>query len=328
MKGNIILKYLQGNASEKEKERFFEWIEECEANRKEFYSLKKTWALTSKGNNEENISWGDMKQLTHKVTRYKKLYLRIMRQAAIIIFLIGLGVTLHFMGSDVLGKNNLTYSEDYYIETPLGQMANLQLPDGTSVILNSGSSISYTGDFSHGEREVILDGEAFFSVQKDSKHSFIVKTSILDVKVYGTSFNISAYSNEKSISTTLVEGSISLLNKDGREITKMEPGENASFARDQSNIKIKKINTDIYTSWKSGLVTYRNEKIEESCKQLERWYNVEIIINKEGLADELYFGTILKNKPIDQILEVLKQTISLEYEIVPRADLPTLIYLK
>jgi len=148
------------------------------------------------------------------------------------------------------------------------------------------------------------------------------------VKVYGTSFNICSYPEDKDFTATLVKGSISILDKEGNEISKLKPGYKAAYTEGELNITVSQINTSLYTSWKEGLVTYRNAKLKDIARQIERWYNVEIVIQKEGLGEERYFGTILKNKPIDQILEVFKLTTSLEYEIIPRADKPTLIYWK
>jgi ferric-dicitrate binding protein FerR (iron transport regulator) len=155
-----------------------------------------------------------------------------------------------------------------------------------------------------------------------------VKSKLLDVKVYGTSFNICCYPEDKDFSATLVKGSISILDKEGNEISKLKPGDKAVYAENESNITVFQTNTSLYTSWKEGLITYRNEKMKDIARQIERWYNVEIVIQKEGLGEERYFGTILKNKPIDQILEVFKLTTSLECEIIPRTDKPTLIYWK
>jgi len=104
------------------------------------------------------------------------------------------------------------------------------------------------------------------------------------------------------------------------------PGENASFDIKTSKLTIFKVNTALYTTWKEGLITFRNEKLKDIAKKIERWYNVKVVIKNPKLGEEAYFGTIMKNKPIDQILEVLKLTSSLKYKIVIRPTEPTIVY--
>lgn len=321
---NTIIKYLQGLASADEKQQFFAWLEEDPANKKEFAELKKIWALTEKGKEDENSAYLQFRQNENRKNRRTQLF-KVFKQAAAVIVLIGLGaVAAQLLKSTE--KEQEIYAASYSVKAPLGQMTNLELPDGTMVVLNSGSTISYKSNFSYGNREVTLEGEAFFDVQKDKEYPFVVKAPLLDIKVYGTSFNIEAYPGDESFSATLVEGSVSILNKHGDELSMLKPGENASMNQLDKQLVIKKVNTEIYTSWKKGLITFRSEKLEDIAKRLERWYNVEIVIRDEKLKQERYFGTILKNKPIDQILEVFKLTTSLEYEIIPRANQPTLIY--
>ncbi|SHF80524.1 FecR family protein [Mariniphaga anaerophila] len=326
MNFDIIIKYLNGTSSSEEKQQFFAWIEENPENKNEFLELKKIWALTEKTDEDESTALALFHNSAKKHNN-KSLLFKALKQAAIYILLIGIGGILSWfvLSSDKVSENEI-YASNYTVTAPQGQMTNVELPDGTLVMLNSRSTISYDNDFSHGKREVTLNGEAFFDVQKDQEHPFIVKSPLLDIKVYGTSFNIEAYPEDNSISATLVDGSISVLNKDGLELTKLVPGEKARYTATDNKLIVSEVNTDMFVSWKKGLITFRNEKLEDIAKKIERWYNVEIVIRNKQLGKELYFGTILKNKPIDQILEVFKLTTSLKYEIVPRANEPTLIY--
>lgn len=325
MNSNIIQKYLQGKASEEEKEQLFNWLDESASNKKEFIEIKKIWALTSREHNTEATTWIGLRATDKRQTKKRAIHIWLKR-AAIFLLLIGIGAVAEYLISNTY--ESAVYSQMYKVESPAGQMTNIELPDGTLVMLNSGTEIKYSGDFTKGNRQVYLKGEAFFDVQTDIEHPFIVHSEFLGVKVYGTSFNIQAYPEDLEFTATLIEGKIGLLDKNGEEVASMSPGEKACFFDSKTSIEIRKVDTEMYTSWKEGLVTFRNERLEDIAKQIERWYNVEIIIKKEGLGDEKYFGTILKNKPIDQILEVLKLTTSLDYEIVPRANKPTLIYWK
>ncbi|MGQ7868739.1 FecR family protein [Sunxiuqinia sp. sy24] len=320
----IIQKYLQGKASNEEKEQLFNWLDESTSNKDEYVEIKKIWALTSREENVEGKTWSDIKPSESKPAKTKKLQYWLSR-AAIFLLLISCGAIAGRIVSKIVEPP--VYSQMYSVISPAGQMTNIELPDGTLVMLNSGTKIKYSGDFTNGKRQVYLEGEAFFDIAKDKEHPFIVNSDYLGVKVYGTTFNVQAYPEDGKFAVTLIEGSVGILNNTGEEVSKLVPGEKAYFSKNET-IDIRLVDTEMYTSWKEGLVTFRNEKLEDIAKQIERWYNVEIIIQKEGLGDERYFGTILKNKPIDQILEVLKLTTSLQYEIVPRANKPTLIYWK
>jgi len=224
----LFNKYLRGETTEAEVKELFQWIDTSSDNRKEFIEYKKVWALTAQGNENVSQTWNST--FAPRI-RYQKRFKSIMkysRYAAGFLLLIVSGITLQYFGWGI--KNDkLVYEKNMSVTAPWGQMTNVVLPDGSSVTLNSGSSISYNGNFSLGIRTVNLSGEAYFNVTKDSKHPFIVLTSLVNLKVYGTSFNIEAYTGENMVNTTLIEGSLGVLNKENKELVLLIPGQNAYF---------------------------------------------------------------------------------------------------
>lgn len=324
---SIISRYLEGNASEKDVQEIFQWIESEAKNRKEFIQYKKLWALTSRSMEDVNAMWNPVSEKISFQKKRKLTYSQPWIVAAGFLLALGLGMLLQYFLPEKY-EEQFVYQSDIFIKVPLGQMSDIILPDGTSVQLNSGTKLTLSKNFISGDRTVTLEGEAFFDVEKDLAHPFVIKTQSLDFKVYGTSFNIQAYPEDKIVNSTLVMGSMGIIGKNGAELTKLRPGENATFFKDGRNIKVTNVSLDLFTSWKDGLITFRNEKLKDIAKKIERWYNVEIIIQNWQIGDELYMGSILKNKPIDQILEVLALTSSFKYKIEPRSDKPTLIYWK
>ena len=322
MDNSTITRYLSGVASEQEVKELFQWINTSTENRKDFIEMKKNWALTSVSRENKETAWRNFILAKQKFSKNKFFKKQFIQVAASILVIFSLGFATQRL---ISSNSKLWYSSNIIIEVPAGEMSKLTLSDGTSVILNSGTTFTYSGSFSEGNRIVELDGEAFFDVAKDNKHPFIIKTKLLDFKVYGTSFNIEAYPKSNKVSTTLVKGSLGFVNKKGDELGKLVPGENLLYSG-SDEINITKVSLDLYTSWKEGAITFRNEKLKDVAIKLERWYNVEIVIRNPKLADELYFGTVMKNKPIDQILKVLQITSSLKYQIIPRNDEPALIY--
>lgn len=322
---SIINKYLAGEASGTEVQEVFQWIDSDLENRKEFILYKKVWVLTSLTKKDSENDWErfKVKLANQKGKRFNINYYWMVAAGFLLVF--GLGMLMQYILPQKL-QDQFSYLAETRIEVPLGQMSNVVLPDGTVVRLNSGTTLIYSGEFNKGKRIVSIEGEAFFDVTKDKAHPFLIKTNTLDFKVYGTSFNIQAYPDDNEINTTLVEGSLGIINKNGEELVRLIPGENAIYKGDNRKLLVGKVNLDMYTSWKDGLVTFRNEKLKDIARKIERWYNVEIIIKDASLGEEIYMGTILKNKPVDQILEVFSLTSSLKYRIVSRANERTLIY--
>lgn len=323
----IIEKYLAGEATEAEIRQLFEWVEADPGNREILVRFKKAWALAATGSENAGVAWTRSMLPQLKEWKTRQLYYRLTRVAALFILVFGLGMLVYHMFF-IPGREAPLYASGMKVDVPLGQMANITLPDGTTVMLNSGTSLEYGNHFGLGQREVTLKGEAFFEVSDDPDHPFIVNTTTLGFKVYGTSFNIEAYPGDIKINTTLVSGSLGVLGKSGDELTRLSPGENLFFDMQNNKMVKSKVNTGIYTSWRDGIITFRNEKLKEIAKKLERWYNLEIVIQREALGEESYFGSIMRNKPVDQILEVLRLTSSIEYRIVQRPDKATLIYWK
>ncbi len=323
----LIGKYLAGEASEEETQQVFEWADESQENYRTLVRCKKAWALSAHGRENSETAWNYLFERRFKKEKLRHLAIRVMQYAAVILLVFGTGIALQRY---VISPSYKTaaFPSDTRIDVPMGQMANVRLPDGTVVMLNSGSSLVYNGNFSRGQRNVMLEGEAYFEVTENKEHPFTVQTSSLSYTVYGTKFNLEAFPDDGKSNAVLIEGSLGVWSENGHEIARLVPGEKLCFDREQKKYVIKQVNTDIYTSWREGLITFRNEKIKQIAKKIERWYNVEIIILRPEFGEESYFGTIMKNKPVDQILEVLKLTSSLKYEMVPRPDKPTLIYWK
>tara|TARA_R110002050_G_scaffold161882_6_gene291719 strand:+ start:24747 stop:25892 length:1146 start_codon:yes stop_codon:yes gene_type:complete len=214
-------------------------------------------------------------------------------------------------------KSKLEYST---LTVPYGKTFEVALSDGTYVHLNSGSSLRYPIQFIEGmKRQVFVQGEAFFDVAKDSLHPFLVSAAELNVRVLGTTFNVSAYKEDEVTEVVLVEGSVSLFSNsngdDPIKNTMMEPGYKASFEKIQEGIKLTPVTTDVYTSWRQGELAFRNMTLENILKKLERHYNINII-NMNGSVSKKRFNANFGNEPIlSNVLEDLKRNYGIDYKI-------------
>ena len=211
------------------------------------------------------------------------------------------------------------------VEVMYGQMGHLFLFDGTEVWLDSGSRLKYPNQFNQGEREVILEGEGFFKVAKNKHLPFKVKTQRLEVEVLGTSFNVSSYDDSGKISVVLEEGSVRLNWPGGEEITTIKPGEMAELDSAADKLAIRKVDTKYYTDWKDGTLEFRDEPLGNIAKKLERWYNVQISIEDPAVADYKISGTVLRNKPVQQIIQALEFLAPVRTEYLSKSNQKDLI---
>lgn len=225
-------------------------------------------------------------------------------------------------GSQLVYRNNGTSKEKLIYNTltvPYGKRFNLMLSDGTQVILNSGTSLKYPVQFLKlADRQVFLDGEAFFTVAKDSASPFIVSSNELNIRVLGTKFNLSSYPEDQFINTTLIEGSVSVYNSrdtfNSSEASLLEPGYKAEWNKYNKQILIEEADIAMHTDWLNGKIILRHVPFRNIVKKLERHYNVEIINNNKNLDEELFTASF-DIETIDQVFKTFGQTYEMDYKI-------------
>lgn len=244
-----------------------------------------------------------------------RLIVNVVKYAAIIVLAFLLGNVL----TNKFNKTN-TVSGFAEVRVPLGQMTELTLYDGTRVWLNSGTTLRYSNDFGIKERFVALEGEAFFDVAKNGS-SFKVKFRNKEVEVLGTRFNIVAYPDENISQVTLVEGKVNLNAGNGNIIAQLQPSQQININEQTQKANIELVETNFYVSWTEGKIVFEQEKLSEISKKLERWYNVDIQFEDDSITALDFSGTILKNKPFDQIIKAFEilLPINIKYTHVPGA---------
>ncbi|MFD1628497.1 FecR family protein [Pseudopedobacter beijingensis] len=212
--------------------------------------------------------------------------------------------------TDRLAKdNNIKYNE---IAVPRGGEYRIVLPDGTKVWLNSSSALKYPAQFIGQERSVELIGEGYFEVAKNTKQPFKVKVKDMEVQVLGTHFNVSAYQDDTSIITTLLEGSVNISGKTSH--AKLKPGEQSVYAN--HNIEVSAANIEEAIAWKNGYFRFNNEDIESIMKKVSRWYDVEVEYRGD-VKGKTFWGTFSRTKSISELLANLELTESIKFKIVP-----------
>jgi transmembrane sensor len=211
-------------------------------------------------------------------------------------------------------KNAMEYNT---LITPRGGVFTVVLSDSTSVILNSGSKLKYPVVFNDSGRDVELEGEAFFQVKKSRKTPFIVKTNDINVTVYGTVFNVSAYTEENYIQTTLVEGKVGVsLNNilPGSEI-ELSPGQQLTYDKGTGSTQTTDVNTRQLIAWTEGKFVFENEPVESILSDMSRWYNFNFEFKDGGLKKQRFTLNLSRNSDIKNILEMISISSDLKFLI-------------
>lgn len=194
------------------------------------------------------------------------------------------------------------------IATPKGRQFRLLLGDGTKVWLNAASSLRYPTVFTGNERVVEITGEAYFEVAKNAKMPFHVKiNNETEIVVLGTHFNVNSYQNEASINTTLLEGSVRVIN--GKESALLTNGQQAqSSLLVKNKIKVvSNVNVERIMAWKNGVFDFQDATLGEVMRQLERWYNIEVVYEK-GIPDLEFMGKMGRDLTLSEVLRGLEMS--------------------
>ncbi|MDR2816037.1 MAG: DUF4974 domain-containing protein, partial [Proteiniphilum sp.] len=217
------------------------------------------------------------------------------------------------LGKYYAENNSLQSGDTTAVQVEIGQKAKMQLPDGTSVWLNSSGSITYDNTYNKKDRVVYLQGEAYFEVSKDQKRPFIVKMNEISVEALGTSFNVKAYPEDNYIVATLIEGSIRISSPVQSEL--LAPNERITVTKSDGQF-VKNILPDAKKniSWINSQLAFEQERMEDIAKMLERMYNVRICFASEKLKDIRFSGTI-KNNNMENVLQLIEFVAPIRYTL-------------
>lgn len=198
-----------------------------------------------------------------------------------------------------------TPQEEYNIlRTERGGEWNVVLSDGTRVYLNASSMLKYPVSFTGDSREVILEGEAYFEVTPHPEKPFIVRTNEMNIRVRGTSFNVNAYSAQKTVRTTLVDGKIEVECSGSAHI--LLPGQQVIFEKETKSVTVADVDTELYTSWKNGFYKFNDTRLEDILTMLSLRYDVDVIYADESVK-EMRFTSSDKIMHYDNIMSLLKK---------------------
>lgn len=284
--------------------------------------LRKQWYELC---NDTNVSEKDLNHILYRIhyninngieEKKKKRFLRdviIWSSRIAALLLLPLAIYFFIRLNQPSPAEYLSWVE---IKAPAWTRAQFSLPDGTTGWLNSNSSLRYYEDFIFN-RKVVLTGEAYFDVIKDNNRPFHVSTNEISVEVLGTRFNISSYENENFVEVVLEEGKLLFNDRELKNSYTMSPNDLIKFDKVSKDFVKETVLPQKYISWIDGKLIFRNDPIDVIARRLERWYNVEVIVDGKFSDDHRLRATFV-DESLDEVLGLLKRGLPLKYRIENR----------
>lgn len=310
MDRDLLVNYITGSIDDTDAAQVRKWITAQPGNYHEFAKLKNMYALAQTTGHlmdaDKEYKIFRKKFKLHSRSKTRSMIYQGMKYAAIIILSVLFGYSISWIH---LCKDQPIGMSVNEVVAPEGEISEITLNEGTHIWLNSGSSIRIPSGSGTNKREVFLTGEAYFKVSKNKTTPFYVYSGDICTKVLGTEFNINAYAESLNIETTLIEGSVEIMDKNDKPIARLKPGQQLLYTLPDGKNRIDEIDTAPYKAWKNGELVFRNKPLKEIRSKLERWYNVEIIFGDPKVEGMRFSGTILKEKPFDLVLTAIKNTL-------------------
>lgn len=201
--------------------------------------------------------------------------------------------------------------------TPKGGEYTIILADGTKVWVNAATEIRYPVKFTGKERRVYLEGEAYFEVAKDTACPFIVETGGMEVKVYGTQFNVNTRQGNL-IRTTLVEGTVAV-KPEGLPEVMLKPNQQAVFNKLVGQVVVRDVDVLSYVAWQKGNYYFENKSISEILNELSLWYDIEVFFRSDEVRDERFSGYLPRYGEIEKLLLLIERTSHVRFEVKGKA---------
>lgn len=328
MNKELLLEYIDGRLDSDEREKVLAWIESSEENARYFARTKSEHVFgafpdsTAEYSGADDIISGASRKQSSKRRRFPASRLTI-AAAALMLPLLGAAVYMF-----VSSANNRRNAEELMALIPRQQEATLKyfvnpgvkgevdLPDGSRVILNSCSTLSCPAQFDSTARHVTLTGEAYFEVVGNSQWPMIIKTNKdISIVVKGTEFNVSSYEDDDYFSLTLISGSLELFKERTGKIIKVRPSEEVQIPdSDLCTLRIGGPNIPLNTGWKDGYLVFDNTPLETVIRKMERWYGIHVTVKDLSILN-YNFTASFESESVTRVLEILNITSGIRYKI-------------
>lgn len=306
MNKELLIKYIEGNCTREEKVTITQWLDSDPENMREYMALRKLQDITIWQALPEDEQLQKSNK-NYRIRSLKSVYAEVIKIAAVII--VALLVSYYFLP----GRKSLHPVVMQTLYVPAGQRAQITLEDGTKVWLNAKTTLIFPNQFTGNTREVKIDGEGFFEVTSDKSKPFIVKTEKYDIKVWGTTFNLMAYSNKNIFETSLFEGSVEILETGKLKGVMLKPDNKISLENNQ--LSIAPIKNRNHFLWREGIISFENESFAEMLSKLELCFDLKFEVKNDKILNYRCTGKFRTKDGVEHILKVLQLSNRFQYSI-------------
>lgn len=305
---DLLYSYFVGELTEEQEKELLVWLEADEDNKKVLFEMAEWWATAHVPLYASNMKadfekhFGSLMQSERSEAKKHSLWTSWSKVAAVGLLLISVGIGSYQLGHRTLNDTQLAYFET---ATPMGSQSKVILPDQSVVWVNAGSSLRYSKDFNKKDREIYLEGEAYFEVARDTLKPFLVKSDVLSVRVLGTKFNVKAYKDDQTIDVSLVSGKVNVRLDDKMEHkgeVELHPNRMLRYDKETDRVEMKEIEGSNAYDWTNGTLRFEEKSFVQIAKDLERKYNLHIHIVSDKLKKEVFTGSFSGYYTLDDVL--------------------------
>lgn len=310
----LLDKFIVNTISDEELSEFLDLLEPEETEEKFKENLLVIWEQDFL---KEPLSNEKSQELFDTINRKKAAHLTVHKtvpgnnfwkwSAAAVFIISALASYIYFSSQ----QESQFSSKRIELYSDIGEIKHFFLPDSSEVWLNSGSSVSYDSEFK--ERSVIIEGEAFFEVKRDTLRPFLVKSEEIFVKVLGTSFNVRSYREDATVNVTVATGKVGVgkLNQSSNTIT---PNQRLSYKKTGGEFSFSEVDASSLTSWKDGFIVFENTTFREAVTTLEKHFGIQFQFQNQTLSSCRFTSKFDKNESLDHVLEVLSKLNGISWE--------------
>jgi len=306
---------LKGEAVAEDSKLIEDWLESAAENKFVLDEIVHVWSITR--NKPEfyqpdmSYNWNKLMEKINSQPQQRKsysLFIRMAAAAAILSLVFWAGMIVN--DKSISGPTNISYSK---IISPKGNKTHVILPDSSTVWLNSGAEIRYPSNYSAKNRELWMKGECYFQVEKDADHPFLVHGKKLQIKVFGTSFNVKEDDSRDLSDVTLVTGKVKVLDLQNETITDLIPGQHLVYAKGVGKVMAAE-NLEASTSWINNILIFKNQPLEDVVHYLSGWYGVYIKFDRSLYSLHKYTFKV-KTESLKEVLELINIITPIDYKI-------------
>jgi ferric-dicitrate binding protein FerR (iron transport regulator) len=305
---NLISKILSGEASEAEIREMNNWINQSEENKADFEKISEIWKGIETPQPKTVPEFSDFwRSLSAKMDVYNKGKVHLIKKRRIKYGSLAIAATvLIIMGSLFLFK---LFDTTQSVKTAVGERKTINLQDGSVIIMNNDSEISYPGKFDEEKREVFLKGQAFFQVAEQGS-PFIVQTSVVNVHVLGTSFDVKSRMEQTKV--IVKSGRVMVSSLLANENEKLKENEMVRIQKDGKIIKTTHVDADYLLGWMNDKFIFDKTPLIEIKRELERYYGISIVVDENIESMELTGE--FSNQPAQEVIDLICLALNLRYQ--------------